>query len=313
MMSTAVRAWIAFFATLWLANAFQQQQQQQQKQQQTFAHHLQDNVPSVSTLFASPKESVNSVKTVDESLKSIRVKRSKFARNLIAERFEQELIYDLPSKNPLLIISTDGSTSKKPPGSGTAAILRLVGGNDGVDRVKAVYRRRSAFDQFHEMNAVLNACEAVVQDEELCKKKCMIMILTDCEVVIDFFNPEKPYKYRKVNESKLEKYKLAMARLVDSAAYVRLAKVRSIPSKTIGFFDHQAAHLLSGAARKRKKVTKYAHSWTDVPPLNPHDLHWLKLSDKGKHRDWKSFPMNTTGVFHAKRLSMEFGIDLQMR
>lgn len=209
-----------------------------------------------------------------------RKKKQKVSHNIptrISSRQAAEIIENRSA--PLIVLVSDASGGGDC--SGIAAILRRTspGSSASSDHARIVLGR-FPWDESSasESGAVALGLKVLLEEEDL--DEYAVLVISDCETALDFYDLASEYKLRD--------------ELVDGPGWVNameyvclrakrgvfLAKVKSAHGKESGFFDHEAADLLSVKARDPGVHEKHRSEWRGgVPPLDRASLVWLQESE----------------------------------
>ena len=202
------------------------------------------------------------------------------AATCIGSRRAAELIRD--RSKPLIVLTVDASGGGNC--SGIAAILRKISPDRASDNAKVVLGRLP-WDESSaaESGAIASGLEALLEETNL--EEYRLLVLSDCHSALDLFCPEKRSSLRDglVDAPKWIDALARVCRRVGDG--VVLSKIRSVHTNTSGFFDHEAADMLSAKARDPETLETHSAGWIEgVPPLDRTSIEWLKTSDEPRKK-----------------------------
>ena len=192
------------------------------------------------------------------------------------------------TSNEKKLVVVTGDSSGNGRCSGLAAFVRTISGNGDDDTLRvAIGSLQYDESSVAEIAAVALGARAAMREVGE-NDVSDVLFLCDCiSSVVSFYQPNKKSSIRSVVGA--DEWVQNMNDLLDacSTSSVCLAWVRSTHSKYSGFFDHEAADLVSAAARSEQFRNEYRDELSSselAPALTDSDLQWLESSAEKKKK-----------------------------
>lgn len=207
---------------------------------------------------------------------------------IISSQDAADRIRQASSQRPLLVITSDASGDGAC--SGLAAVLRCI--YAGGDAVLPVLGRLPWDDSVPAEIAAaslgLDAAVTLLQTQQM-PLTCDVLLVSDCNAVLSFYTGNG----KSSNFADSETWIASMRSVLDSSSNdaqhqrrVMMTRVRSNHTKYSGYFDHEAADLLSAMARDPEAAAVNHDVVQNVPPFHDDkDIQWLAESSLHK-KQW---------------------------
>jgi hypothetical protein len=133
-----------------------------------------------------------------------------------------------------------------------------------------------------------------------------VLIISDCEGALDYYDISKKSKLRDTLDVD---WMTPYQRILETASKVMMAKVRSTHCQLSGFFDHEAADLIS-AKLGRQIQQRRIYEWKTAPGLREADLQWLAESEEPRGKAPKPGGSGKRKGVLSERIKQELGLEI---